>query len=319
MIKTNKQLKIGWILLGNKTVGSSRIHGLNIHEYLIKNGFNSNILQSPRTWSTDLELTLIDCLKIIFSGYNVIIFQKVYGKNSVIFARICKLFRIKTIYIQADLIDNPMLVIVDKVIVVSGFLKKYYLDNYDIDAEFIDDAIEITIASIKHHLPKDILKLIWIGHSDNWQTIDIVREALEEINNNNIKLYTISDHPDADYKWDITTICDIILNHDIAVIPSTNSDWSKAKSSNRLTLFSTLGLPIIAHPVPSYLNILKEKDEIYFAEKKVAWRKAILDLKDPLVRNNLAINARKKVINNYTIDVIGQQWIKTLYQLAAKV
>lgn len=121
MIKTQKRLKIGWILLGNKTVGSSRIHGINIHEYLIKNGFNSNILQSPSTLSTNLELNPIDCLKIIFSGYNAIIFQKVYDKNSVIFTKICKLFGIKTIYIQSDLIENPMLSIVDKVIVVSDF------------------------------------------------------------------------------------------------------------------------------------------------------------------------------------------------------
>lgn len=308
----NKKIKVGWVLLGDKNVGSTRIHGINIHNFLNANGIKSEIIQTSSISNISLDLSLIQCMKVLFSGYNVIFFQKVYAGKSVFFAKLCKVFGIKTVYIQADLIENPMIKVVDKVVVVSDFLKKHYCDSYGINAVFIDDAIENVSLNYKKHISNEKLKLVWVGHSDNWKTLSIVMDAIETIGDNSIELTTISNHPDAMYKWDVDTVSKLIMENDVGVIPSFELDWNKAKSSNRLTLFASLGIPIIASPVPSYLDILTDNEEVFFVKDRDDWCKAILKLKDPVVRQKISDKALEKVLSSYSINAIGAKWFNLI-------
>src|SRR5690606_6397136 len=54
--------RVFWMLVGDKNTGSSRIHGYNVHEALIKKGVQSKILnKSPR------KLTKKEKIKIFFN------------------------------------------------------------------------------------------------------------------------------------------------------------------------------------------------------------------------------------------------------------
>lgn len=213
--------KIGWILLGDKNVASSRIHGLNLHNYFLKNGIKSDILQSSAKMCPRLTIPAWKRLLILISGYDVIIFQKVYDEKAIRFAKMAKLMGVKTIFLQSDAIDTEMIKIVDHVIVTSEYLAQYYKNKYDSkNIAVIEDAIETDMRAMKEHVDKRPLEVVWVGDEQNWCALEVVNKTLEKIGSGEFNLKRISNHKDADAKWDLETIFDKITSADIAVIPS---------------------------------------------------------------------------------------------------
>jgi glycosyltransferase involved in cell wall biosynthesis len=156
------------------------------------------------------------------------------------------------------------------------------------------------------------MQLVWMGSQDNWKTLDILNEALDKIDDFSFTLKTISNHPDADVAWDVKTVEEEILTGDIAVIPAFDNDWGKAKSNNRLTTFMALGMPVIASRIPSYNKIIKHGNNGFLADNVDSWVKHLLQLKDVEMRRKIGAQARKDVVSEYNIDVIGKRWIEVL-------
>ncbi len=309
-----KHPKIGWILLGNQNVGSSRIHGINIHNYLQKRGVRSVILQSNQGMVPRLTLTESECASVLSSDIDILIFQKVFDESAIDFARAAARENIKTIFLQSDKIETAMIKIVDQLVVTSDFLQRYYEKHFNVRSTVIEDAIEVDTGVFKMHSDKKP-QIIWVGHKDNWKTLEIVFEALNELDNSCYRLKTISNHPDAMVQWNLNTVADEILTGDIAVIPTFRDDWALAKSNNRLTMFMSLGIPVVASDIPAYHKIINNGVNGFLAENKEDWIKYLFHLKDPELRTRIAARARRDVIPNYSIDVIGNRWLTLLAQM----
>ncbi|MBL4780845.1 MAG: glycosyltransferase family 4 protein [Porticoccaceae bacterium] len=306
-----RKIKVGWILLGNQNTGSSRIHAINIHKSLNKDKFQSTIIKSPSPAETSLKINLKEKLCILLARFDILIFQKVYDKDAQILAKIASILRTKTVFLQSDLVETNMTTSVDHVVVCSNYLKETLKLRHPGSSKkytVIDDAIEPSSNHTKQHLLKTGVNLVWVGHSDNWNTLDVVKEALKKLNDKTINLRTISNHTDATYSWDINTVYELILQNDVAVIPSTNNDWSKSKSTNRLTLFMSAGLPVIAWPIPSYNELIKKSKAGLLAETTEEWCTAILKLKDHKIRKQISEKGRAYAENNYSNKVITSQW-----------
>jgi len=307
--------KIGWILLGDKNVGSSRTHGINIHNFLLEKGVKSIILQSNSTMKSYLTIAFWRQLLLISLGYDIFIFQKVHNDKAIRFAKLAKKRGIKTIFIQSDLIDTEIIKIVDYLIVTSDYLKQYYDHNYGTNAIVIEDAIEVDRNLVKKHSDKNRIEIVWVGYKDNWKNLDIIHKALKKLNDKSFYLKKISNHPEADIQWNLETVYKEILTGDIAIIPCSTNEWGKAKSNNRLTMFMALGLPVIVSPIPSYKKIIRNGYNGFLAENINDWVKYFLLSKDITIRRNIGMKAKEDVLKRYSIEVIGDRWLSLINRI----
>jgi len=306
---------VGWILLGDLNTGSSRIHGINIHNFLLKKGITSTIFQTNSSMKHFLTLSLGERNNLLNSGINVLIFQKVYGKEAVSLAKAAKSRGIKTVFLVSDILDKEMdrmVAVVDSLVVTSEFLQKHYCGKYGVMPIAIDDALEIDEGVIKVHERKDSVQLVWVGHEFNWKTLDIVYEALRQIDDPGYSLKTISNHPAADVAWDLKTVHSEILSGDVVIIPTIDNICWNVKSNNRLTMCMALGIPVIASEMPAYEKIIKCGHNGFLARNTEDWVRCLLELKDVVLREKIGAEARRTVIPRYSIDVIGEEWISKL-------
>lgn len=315
VIWRSKQLSVGWLLLGDINTGSSRIHGINIHNYLLRQGIKSAIYQAGPTMNSTLMLTDREQSKVLSSGADILIFQKVFDDKAIAFAQRARKAGKKTIFLLSDKHETKMIGAVDQLVVTSDFLKGYFDNNYGTDAVVIEDAIEVDIGLVKQHSDRERLELIWVGHSDNWDTLGVIRDVLNKLNDKTFTLKTVSNHPEADAKWSLDTVTGEILKSDIAVIPSLGSEWGNAKSNNRLTMFMALGLPVIASPIPTYVKIVNNGKNGFLAATIEEWMRCLTLLKDATLRQAIGTQARGDVVKVYSIDVIGRQWTSLLSRM----
>jgi glycosyltransferase involved in cell wall biosynthesis len=312
---SRNRLKVGWFLYGDVNTGSSRIHGINIHNFLLANRMKSNILQSHPFMEPRLTISNWEKIRILVSRYNTLIFQKVRDDKAMLFSKISRNFGIKTILLLSDLIDTPMITSVDQVIVSSEYLKAYYNDKYGVTSIVIEDAIENDIDTSKTHIQKDKLQLVWVGHQDNWETLEIVRQAMWDLADRRFELKTISNHPDATVPWSLETVQREVFTGDIAVIPTSGTDRARAKSNNKLTMFMAWGMPVVTGELPAYSKVIVSGVNGIIADSVDDWSKALLALRNAKARAAMGIRARRDVLQRYSIDSIGNEWIDLLNRL----
>ncbi len=308
--------KVGWILLGDESVGSSRIHGINIHGYLEKNHIRSIILQANSVMATRLTLPLWKQLTVVFAGFDILIFQKVFDSKAIRFARLARKFGVKTVFLQSDMIETEMVNKVDVLVVTSDYLKRYYDSSYGTDAILIEDAVEVNDNLAKQEYGDDRkIELIWVGHKDNWETLNVIYKALERLNDTSFCLKRISNHPEADVQWKLETVFHEVCQGDIGIVPCLNSEWAKAKSNNRLTMFMALGLPVVASDIPSYRKIVKHGQNGFLVRDIDDWVESFCILRDAKKREEIGRQGREDVWQKYSLDIIGRQWTSLINRL----
>jgi glycosyltransferase involved in cell wall biosynthesis len=263
----------------------------------------------------ELTLTDKDQKRVLSSGIDILIFQKVFDEKAVEFAKAAKKRGIKTIFLLSDKHETEMIKAADQLVVTSDFLREYFDANYGTNAVVIEDAIEVPEGLCKKHTEKETLQLVWTGHGDNWHTLDIIRDVLAEMKDKSFTLKTISNHPEADVQWKLETVFQEILTGDIAVIPARDDEWAKGKSNNRLTMFMALGLPVVASPIPTYAKIVNNGKNGFLAATKEEWMQCLLLLRDAALRQRVGQQARNDVLSAYSIDVIGKQWVSLLSRM----
>lgn len=265
----------------------------------------------------DSRLTISStCQESLLTGsFDVLVFQKVFDAGAITFALKARDRGIKTIFLISDQHESEMARVVDQVVVTSNYLKKFFDTRYGIDSVVIEDAIEVPTHLEKTHVPNSNITLVWVGHSDNWASLQIVRDVLINLRGAGFTLKTISNHNECDVPWSLETVFNEILSCDIAVIPASSTHWSKSKSNNRLTMFMALGMPVVASGVPSYRTIIKHGRNGFLAENETQWLECLGQLKDEKIRARIGGQARKDVLSTYTMDFIGQRWVSLFNRL----
>lgn len=309
-------LKVGWFLLGDEKIASSRIHGINIHKYLCKKNVKSVILQINPVMTPNLTIPLWKQLLILISGFHVLIFQKVSDSRAIRLARLAKQLGVKTVFLQSDMIETKMVNNVDALVVTSDYLKRHYDCTYGTDAILIEDAVEVNDNLAKQDYRCDgKIQLVWVGHKDNWRSLDVIYKALDKLNDNCFCLKRISNHPGAEVQWKLETVFHEVIRGDIGIVPCLNDEWAKSKSNNRLTMFMALGLPVVASDIPSYRKILKHGHNGFLVESLNDWIKSFLILRDAKKREEIGRQGRGNVWQRYSLDIIGKQWTSLIDQL----
>lgn len=87
------------------------------------------------------------------------------------------------------------------------------------------------------------------------------------------------------------------------------------KSALKSVLFMAHGIPVIATPTPSNLNVTTAGSEGLFASDKVEWRSALNALRDPALRRSMGAAGHRRAIADFDTGAWGPQLARRVIHL----
>lgn len=302
---------VGWILSGDDDDGFSRAGCLLFHEELCQLGTNSVILRTSRPAWTPLNLKRKDIEYVVRTGFDVVVFHQVERSESA--AQLVEALRrtgTKTVYASGDPNISGMPEIVDDV-VVAGEELRMVAPGREVAAEVIELAIDAPSSLVKDYSRRPIrenIRVVWVGYPENIHLLNPVREALLSPRLKRYQLVTISRGRGVTYQWNRKQVHRQLLDCDIAVLPSKSTLWYMAKPNTRMTMMKSLGLPIVASPIPAYTSLLKHGESCYFAYGLNDWIDALERLGDFEHRMAIGLADREHIVHIYGTEAIARRW-----------
>jgi hypothetical protein len=321
-------------------IPSTRIAVLNMLPFLSAAGIETRILFEPTEPSETPDLSHV-AQRAIEAGCDTIVLQKIRGPSAQTLARQLAEAGIKTVYCVCDLIHPPMVQATDTTVVVTEYLRSLYPAELQSRIHVVHDGIErpaiqktawnntagtrikplkavlVTSASLDH-LPA-------MGHPPPWLRLSIVGRYAHGIRRWHEVRWQLSrqtSRNQLDYlqflanrrleclPWDPEGVYIEMLQADIAVIPidltampahpTMPPSW-KVKSENRLTMKMSMGLPVIASPIPSYETVIEHGVNGFFARSRHDWDNCLTLLRDPERRQAMGASARDSVAKKYSM------------------
>lgn len=111
--------------------------------------------------------------------------------------------------------------------------------------------------------------------------------------------------------WDPVNVYRHMLDADVGIIPINDVEppanqaevpsW-KVKSENRLSMKMSLGLPVVATPIPSYEPLIQQGQNGFFARDRHEWLEHLNTLRNPAVRARVGQAARESVLQRYSME-----------------
>lgn len=320
------RLNIGWLLNGTQQTASSRIMGYNVHEYLLSQKIYSKIFYIPQSRLTSrLDLSLKDIDEILNFNINMLVIVKINaGENLDYLIQSCRKRKIKVVYAVCDLPSIRMVSLADATIASSSYFYKIIPKKFHHQLFIAFDGYEQSRELQKVQGPEKNVKLVCVTNMV-WDSMPCIKTLPPHVQIKIIgpsaKILRTSFKHSALFKkspfdveyvdWEPETVYREILDGDIAIIPWPEiNEAQKVKSINRLVMFMALGLPVIASPVPSYLEIIKHHHNGFIATKPEEWEKYIVLLRDDLKeRQRIGNNARESVLDLYSKEKQGELYL----------
>ena len=322
--------RIGWISIANDSFGSTRIGVTNIHKALVNRGIFSMILNYNKKFHTDIDKDYVELKnEILQNRLTCVVFHKVCGPKAVKLAEFCVDQNINCVYCNGDWHENQMYDIADQIIVGSPYIKEILDERYNVKGiHYIDDALEF-LGDIKIHFDVPEINMCWYG---NFTKLEYARDYINSLElPDNYKLTTVSNAPceytnlEADITmgaatgkpWDTLKLSKYILEEvDIVVVPIDLSDGDPrktfAKTANRITFAMSLGVPVVATPIPTYQLVIQDKFNGYLCQYKEQWQEALTELGSAKKRNRISGISIDDIRTKYDINNIIKKWIPIL-------
>lgn len=307
---------------GSRDVASSRMQGYLVHERLHQHGVKSQLAMCPPLVMRDVPWPLEEHPRLcrLLAG-QIVVIQKLTGPRVDHLITRLRDVGATTIYVQCDYFpDHTTPQLCDAVVCPSAFLADFYTSRGVAKVVRIDDPVENwcrreTIA--EEHPPHGRLKLCWIGSRQNWYTLEPLRAVLSEREFADVRLVTVSDHPDADYSWRRAEVNGIIAGCDAGVVPVGNDSMARAKSSNRVVLFMAAGKPVVAGSIPAYAEVIRNGENGFLCRSSEEWRRALRALRDPERRRQVALKGYDTVSPRFRIETVVGCWADLFASLSA--
>ncbi len=291
---------VGWYLIGDKNTPSSRIMGINIHNWLNINNINSKILNIDNELNEDIQH---------------IIFQKIFTDRAFLLLKRYKEKGIRSYYILDDLYLEGIRMSQNSDVTICGseYILNWISKYTDSKLVVINDAYETELSLYKRNYESEHPKVIWFGTVLHYPQAEELRESIESLN---YKYITITAHENATKQWNLETIWQDVIDTDIVVIPYIGKlpPYELAKGNNRLTQSMVLGMPVIASPIPSYLPIIRQNRNgfICYNNSTDDFKLYLNVLKNFKIRERIGKQARLDVIDRYNIEYVGQELLTFL-------
>ncbi len=324
--KKIKLHRIGFVIKSvenlTETQASTRLRCTNIINYLKSNSINAEIYNSEKS-------------------YDVVIFQKAFDQSNIDLAtelnskNCVTMLDINVNYIEklgdtgSFVTDeqlkkmHEMLRIVRHVIVSSDYLKLAYSRYHD-SVTTIEEAIEdVFFTYQKKHEFKSTTNLLYCGYAIKANEIFLIKDILLKLNSKyKLKMIFVCDYdPQIDFleyefiKYEQSSLPEFLLKGDIGLAPrGLSNSYNLGHSFTKAAYPMSVGIPVVASPVPSYLN-----RNVLICHNSEEWHDTLeLLITNIDFRASKGELAKKFVQDNFSIKKIGQQYLNLFSEIQIK-
>ena len=161
----------------------------------------------------------------------------------------------------------------------------------------------------------DTPRIGWIGTPQTWKELaHPVHKALDSLLTHNRGLFRAVGagmHAEKNgtleiLPWTEGTEVSLIQSMDIGVMPLPDTPWARGKCGYKLIQYMACGLPVVASPVGVNREIVEHGVNGFLASTDEEWQSAIETLlRDPDLRQRMGMAGRKKVEEQYSLQVWG--------------
>jgi hypothetical protein len=162
----------------------------------------------------------------------------------------------------------------------------------------------------------DKIRLVWIGSKSTLGYLEEIRPALEEIGArfDKVVLRIVCDDfldlknmPVEKRKWSADTRGIDLATSDIGLAPLPENRFTRGKCSFKVLEYSAAGLPVVAAPVGTNCEYLRDSITGFLARETHQWIEKISQLiENPQLRTRMG-KAGVELAKNYDIEVIGEK------------
>ena len=170
-----------------------------------------------------------------------------------------------------------------------------------------------------HYNKSESINIGWTGTFSSVKYLKEIEPALESLSkNNNFKFIVISNFNYTNNNinienitWNKETEIEDLLKIDVGVYPLFKEEWIMGKSGLKALQYMALGIPPVASKYGNIINIIDHMSDGILIETQNDWIKYLQKLiHDIELRKKLGENSRKKIINNYTTEIIKDSYLK---------
>jgi hypothetical protein len=316
-------MRVNFVLAADRSIATARYHGWMVAAYLERHGVTARMLATPpfpygeTPWPPALHADVAR----LCAG-EVVVLQKQRGANAEALAAALREASARTVAVYGDWDpDNDLAFRTDALVCSARWLADHYAER-GVDrvvaipdpAEFWADRDAID-GGPREPGP---VRLVWMGHRGNWETLEPLRELLRDRELADFRLVTVSNHADANVRWSPAAVRELVAQSHIGVVPTRPPPVSTAKSNNRVIQFMAAGKPFVAGRIPSYEEVVRQGWNGFLCDTPDEWRAALLELRDPERRAEVGRRGFDTVFPRYHADTIGAEWLAFFESLGAR-
>ena len=154
------------------------------------------------------------------------------------------------------------------------------------------------------------LRVGWAGTRTSQKNLDLLTEPMARLGKSHgASLRVIADEPmslpdvSLDFiPWTFEREVPLLQECQIGVVPIQRDEWCEWKFYFKLVQFMALGLPVVATPIGSNLEIVEDGKNGFFADSPAEWHDRLAQLAgDPALRARLGKAARETVLARYSL------------------
>ncbi len=311
--------RVFWVLIGSVNTPSSRIHGSRVHAFLQSRGWLSYILFQPKRWLWDPPIAPMDFRDAsVITSEDVVIFQKVRGVRVQSALRSLRSIGATTIYLDCD--EPPKLIeanLAAVTVCTSRQLAAAYSQSGVERVTYIPDAYEWEYFRRAFHDRRE-LRVGWFGNvtPEKWATVCRLRSVISQ-RAKRWRMLVVSDHPKSNIIWTLGDAWKVLARCDAVVIPG-DRRMARTKSSNRAIQAMALGVPVLACPSPSYLEVVEPGRTGFICCSASEWAEGLRVLEDPDRRKRMSRDAFYYARRYFSIDRVGERWLALFRELGLR-
>lgn len=139
----------------------------------------------------------------------------------------------------------------------------------------------------------------------NIEIADFLKPICEKLG---MEYRTMSEWNGHTVRWRRETWLQEIQKCDIVVCVARHKIQS-GKSANRAVQAMSMGLPVVASPLPAYLETISHGETGFIANGSEEWERHLLALRDDAALRKKIGDAAKNSVARYSMDKVGENWV----------
>ncbi len=174
----------------------------------------------------------------------------------------------------------------------------------------------------RHDVAKSAVDLVWIGSSSTLQGLEQIGPIWERLAEAlpQLRLRVICDRfpesfplPVIPVAWKENTEARELATGDIGVSWLPDDLWSRGKCGLKVLQYHAAGLPVVANPVGSHREMVRDGETGMLATTPDEWVLAIARLAgDARLRQRIGLTARQQVDANYSVSAWAETFVSSM-------